>query len=230
MTAIAAVLTPEGYILSADGRQAQGASINDETVKIFHSSTRNSAVAWGCYGAVEHSFTVSDSFDLAVTSLAASKQIATCDFSSLEEYAMKMADCIHYVLSFYYLKYSSITDFSEDCFPGLVFVGYVNGKAEQVKVEIRHRDRRWLEPSLPAFPVHPSGLAIGFGPQVTDYPKAGELHLPKTLDEGKRLTEGYIQLCIDALGKDGPIGGRIHSALVTPKGFEWVTKPKAVEE
>jgi len=231
MTAIAAVHTPEGYILSADGRQTQDTVTNDETVKIFHSFPRNSVVAWGCYGAVEHTFTVFDSFDLAVVSLAASKQIAGCDFSSLEDYAMKMADCIHCVLSFYYLKHSAIINLSEEYFPGLVFVGYVKGKAEQVKVEIRHCDRRWLSPSKAAFTVYPSGLAIGYGPKVDDYPdKAGELHAPKTLDKGKQLTEGYIQLCIDALGEHGPIGGRIHSAAVTPKGFEWKTKPKGFDD
>jgi 20S proteasome alpha/beta subunit len=61
MTAIVAVQTPEGYILAADGRQTTpGPITNDETIKIYHSSTRNSEVAWafqalngGCLFAVE---------------------------------------------------------------------------------------------------------------------------------------------------------------------------------
>jgi hypothetical protein len=53
MTAIVAVQTPEGYILAADGRQTTpGPITNDETIKIYHSSTRNSEVAWACYGLV----------------------------------------------------------------------------------------------------------------------------------------------------------------------------------
>jgi hypothetical protein len=61
--------------------------------------------------------------------------------------------------------------------------------------------------------------------------EAGELSAPKSLDEGKQLAERYIELCIQtcriyAKGEGGPIGGRIHSAAVTPKGFEWKTKPK----
>jgi hypothetical protein len=233
MTAIVAVHTPEGYILAADGRQTQGTITNDEIIKIFHSSTRNSEVAWACYGLVSYPApALNGDFLDAVESLRAvtkDNKLVEHEFSSLEEYAMKLGNFLHFTL----VSFSPIACYPEECFPGVILVGYVNGEAERAKVEIRHSGCQWLNPSLASFPAHPSGLAIGYGYEEVCHAmeEAGELSAPKSLDEGKQLAERYIELCIQtcriyAKGEGGPIGGRIHSAAVTPKGFEWKTKPK----
>src|ERR1035438_490110 len=96
MTAIVAVRTSEGYILAADGRQTQGAITNDETVKIFHSSFRNSEVAWACYGLVSYPAPAlnGDCLDAVegLQTVTKDKNLVELDFSSLEEYAMKLGE------------------------------------------------------------------------------------------------------------------------------------------
>jgi hypothetical protein len=231
MTAIVTVHTPEGYILAADGRQMHGTSFNDETVKLFHSSAHNLEVAWGCFGAVGIPFSGLDSFDLGETSLAASKQMAHRDFSCLEEYAMEMANAVYVVLSIYCLKHSAIICCSDEVFPGLAFVGYVNGKEQLAQVEIRHRCGQWLPPSLTPLLLRPSGLAIATGSEAVyrALEKAGMLRAPKSLQEGAELARSYIQTCIEnneTCDECKGIGGKIHIAAVTPNGFEWKIEPQ----
>jgi hypothetical protein len=235
MTAIVAVHTPEGYILAADGRQTHRTSFDDETVKLFHSSAHNSEVAWGCFGAVGLPFSGLDSFDLAEVSIAASKQMEYRDFSSLEEYAMVMATAVYAVLSIYCLKHSAIICCPEEVFPGLAFVGYVNGKAELAQVEIRHRCREWLPPSAAPLLLRPSGLAIATGSEAVyrALEKAEMLRAPKSLEEGVELARSYIQTCIannETCDECKGIGGRIHIAAVTPNGFEWKIKPQGATD
>jgi hypothetical protein len=235
MTAIVAVHTPEGYILAADGRQMHGTSLDDETVKLFHSSAHNSTVAWGCYGAVGLPFSGLDSFDLAEVSVAASKQMEHRDYSSLEEYAMEMATAVYAVLSIYCLKHSAIMCFPEEVFPGLAFVGYVNGKAELAHVEIRHRCGQWFPPSAAPLFIRTSGLAIAAGSEAVyrALEKGEMLNPPKTLEEGAELARSYIQTCIEnneTCDECEGIGGKIHIAAVTPDGFAWKIKPGCIED
>jgi hypothetical protein len=183
MTAIVAVRTLEGYIFAADGRQTHGTSFDDDTVKVFHSFCRNSEVAWGCFNAVYHSFDGVDSFDLVKTSLVVSKHLVDRDFLSLADYAMEMARAIHHVLEVYYSKYSATICFPEEVFPGLAFVGYVNGEAQLAQVEIRHSGGKWLPPCLVTLPVRPCGLAIATGSETVyrALDKAGMLIAPRSM-------------------------------------------------
>ena len=198
MTAIVAVHTPEGYILAADGRQIHGASFDDEAVKIYHSSTRNSEVAWACYGLVSYPAPALNGGYLdAVESLQAvtkDKNLVEHDFSSLEEYAMKLGEFLHFAL----VNYSPVACYREEYYPGIVFVGNVNGKPERAKVEIRHSGCQWLNPCLANFSAHPCGLAIGYGPEMVlqGMENSEMLYTPKSLDDGEKLAESYIEICI----------------------------------
>jgi hypothetical protein len=231
MTAIVAVHTPEGYILAADGRQRQGTITNDETTKIFHSSTRNSEVAWACYGLVSYlAPALNGGYLDAVESLQAvtkDNNLAEHDFSSLGKYAMKLAEFLHFAL----VNCSPVACYPEECFPGIVFVGNVNGKPERAKVEIQHSGCQWLNPFLANFAAHPCGLAIGYGPEMVlqGMENSEMLYVPKSLDEGRELAESYIEICIannQKFDECKGIGGDIHIAAVTPSGFEWRKKPK----
>lgn len=235
MTAIVAVHTPEGYVLAADGRQMHGTSFNDETVKIFHSSTRNSEVAWACYGLVSYPAPALNGGYLdAVESLQTAtmgRNLVEHEFSSLEEYAMKLGEFLHFAL----VNCSPVACYPEDYFLGIVFVGNVNGKPERAKVEIRHSGCQWLNPSLANFPAHPCGLAIGYGPDLVLHGMENSemLYTPKSLDEGKKLAESYIEICIannQKFDECKGIGGDIHIAAVTPHGFEWKKKPKRTKD
>jgi hypothetical protein len=231
MTAIVAVHTPEGYILAADGRQTQGKITNDETIKIFHSSTRNSKVAWACYGLVSYPApALNGDFLDAVESLRAvtkDNKLVEREFSSLEEYAMTLGKFLHFTL----VNYSPIARYPEECFLGVALVGYVNGKLERAKVEIRHSDCQWLNPFPADFPAHPCGLAIGYGPNMVLHGMENSemLYTPKSLRDGERLAETYIEICIannQKFDECKGIGGKIHIAAVTPDGFEWKIKPQ----
>jgi hypothetical protein len=235
MTAIVTVQTPEGYILAADGRQRQGAITNDETVKIFHSSTHNSEVAWACYGLVSYPAPALNGGCLdAVESLrnvTKDKNLVAHDFSSLEEYAMKLGEFLHFAL----VKFSPVACYPEEYFPGVVFVGYVNGKPERAKVEIRHSGSRWVTPSLANFPAHPCGLAIGHGPEMVLHgmDNSEMLYTPQSVGEGVKLAESYIEICIannQRCDECKDIGGRIHIAAVTPSGYEWKVEPRAAKD
>ena len=235
MTAIVAVHTPEGYILAADGRQTQGTITNDETVKIYHSSTRNSEVAWACYGLVSYPAPALNGGCLdAVESLRAvtkDKNLVEHDFSSLEEYAMKIGEFLHFAL----VNCSPVACYREEYFPGIVFVGNVNGKPERAKVEIQHSGCQWLAPSIASFTAHRCGLAIGYGPEIVLHGMENSkiLYAPKSLDEGQALAESYIEICIvnnEMVDECKGIGGDIHIAAVTPHGFEWKKKPKRITD
>lgn len=231
MTAIVAVNTPEGYILAADGRQMHGASFDDETVKIYHSSSRNSEVAWACYGLVSYPAPALNCGYLdAVEGLRAvtkDRKLAEQEFSSLEEYAMKLGEFLHFAL----VNFSPVACYREEYFPGVVFVGYLNGKPERAKVEIRHSGCQWLDPSLANFSTHPCGLAIGYGPEMVLHGMENSemLDTPKSLDDGEKLAESYIEICIAnnlKFEECKDIGGRIQIAAVTPSGFEWKIRPQ----
>jgi len=229
MTAIVAVHTPEGYVLAADGRQVHGTSINDETVKIFHSSDHNSEVAWACYGLVSFQALNGGCLDAVeiLQALTKHENLAELDFSSLEEYAMTLGEFLHFALE----KCSPVACYPEECFPGIVFVGNINGKLERAKVEIQHSGCQWLNPSLANFVSHPCGLAIGYGPEMVLHGMENSemLYTPQSLDEGIKLAESYIEICIannQKFDECKGIGGKIHIAAVTPSGFEWKIRPQ----
>jgi hypothetical protein len=144
---------------------------------------------------------------------------------------MEMANAVYVVLSIYCLKHSAIICCSDEVFPGLAFVGYVNGKEQLAQVEIRHRCGQWLPPSLTPLLLRPSGLAIATGSEAVyrALEKAGMLRAPKSLQEGAELARSYIQTCIEnneTCDECKGIGGKIHIAAVTPNGFEWKIEPQ----
>jgi len=55
------------------------------------------------------------------------------------------------------------------------------------------------------------------------------LDTPKSLDDGEKLAESYIEICIAnnlKFEECKDIGGRIQIAAVTPSGFEWKIRPQ----
>ena len=155
------------------------------------------------------------------------KNLVEHDFSSMEEYAMKLGKFLHFAL----VHCSPVACYREEYFPGVVFVGYLNGKPERAKVEIRHSGCQWLDPSLANFSTHPCGLAIGYGPEMVLHGMENSemLDTPKSLDDGEKLAESYIEICIAnnlKFEECKDIGGRIQIAAVTPSGFEWKIRPQ----
>jgi hypothetical protein len=212
-----------------------GTCVNDGTVKVFHSSSRNLDVAWGCFGAVGHIFADYDSFDLGQTSLAAAEHLVNRDFSSMAEYAMEMANALHFVLSVFYLKYSASLVYPDEVFAGIAFVGFIDGMAQVAQVHFRHSNGVLCPPRLAELPFHPCGLARVEGSVLVlrALEKAGMLPTPKSLEEGKELALSYIQTCIEnneRCDECRGIGGDVHVAAVTPHGFQWKIRPKGARD
>jgi hypothetical protein len=208
---------------------ATGLVISEETKKIYASSAVNLTCAWGWFGAVRHNSRLLP-FDLVRATLSLCESFKNKEFSSIAEYADTIATGIHCGHLVTYQGRFPIEAYAGEVFAGLFVVGFFDARPQTAQIEFRQKGGRILRPILADVVTDQCGMTIASGSEAVY--RALETNRPctppSTLADGRKMAHKYIWTCKynnKTCDECRGIGGRIHIAAITPKGFEWCIPP-----
>jgi hypothetical protein len=257
-TAIASCLTLSGFVMAADGNVTNlGREIlYTNAQKIFQIPGR--PIAYGLYGFIhldnadeqENSVPI---LDLSETVSIAARRLSSENCADAMTVGEQIAAPVHIALSEAKDRgLKSYPGFSENLAVSTILHvllwGYFDGSPAEIDITFWHRDERLGKPSISFMKNNNSKARIvgsyGVWKSLTDpnEPKFSKFRTPNlvvpverlSLSAAAELVENYIKACDSEEGRSVDsfmcplIGGHIHTAKITPNGFEWIKSPKLV--
>jgi hypothetical protein len=230
MTAIAAVCTPEGFVLGADGRETSinGTVRTDKKQKIFSANAKDLRAAYGFAG-----YVTVHSFDFVLQAQDVERELQFEAFHSLVDYAVKFSTVLYYRL----IEHTAgvdLSSFPESNLVCFLMAGYAKNTAEITSIGFYLVNGVLQKPRLKCAFERSSAHFTTIGGYDEVYRAMchqGLMKPPKTLREGAELIDKYITTCSDrcnaAIVGDERfgIGGHIHIAAVTASKSWWVICP-----
>jgi hypothetical protein len=218
MTAIAAVYTPEGFVIAADGLRRDGETlepVSDCAQKIFWGAHPNFVFAYAWTGTVGLRLPTGEFVSLIDVANQVIEEAQKQSFASTSTYVGHIAEGINNQIS------AAINMEAR-----LLLVGYFLGAAYRMEL--------WFEagrtPELKNLVQEPLDFGIFSGSAVV----FKQMHLtkpPSSIFEGAVILQSYLQRCIDGCGvypDCAGFGGRIHMASVGASGHTWIIPPKDI--
>jgi hypothetical protein len=237
-TAIVSVYTPEGFVIGADGLRREagtGAVVTKTARKIFFARASNAVLAYAWAGQPILNLLTSlgsSYFDFLPVSAQIANFMESAPIHSFEEYVKRF-------LETFYQRLLSANDGEKltgdlDILPKaeliarVLFVGYFEGLPYRAEGSIRRRQDVLIEPDVEARTA-PRDFKVFSGSKLMAQKFAfAPPCAPDSLHRASALVHEYIQRCIDNPEQDAEcesIGGHIHIAEVTPRGYKWRVPP-----
>jgi hypothetical protein len=234
-TAIVSAYTPEGFVIGADGlrREAKTNEITTrKAIKLHFTETSNGCIGYAWAGTTS---ILADgaSFNFIQESESVAKDLAATTFEYFPDYTIRFTDLIYQ-----HFNRANL----EDKFAGnlaliaegkvvcrIVFVGYFLGAPWRARFEVTKKGKVLTGIHLIDVREKPIDFDIFSGSELMKDKFQPRLDFaPATLKQATDLVRDYIQRCIDNPYHDKEceeIGGRIHIAAITPRGFHWIQEP-----
>jgi hypothetical protein len=232
MTAIAAMLTPYGFIIGADGLRKDtfdNSVVADAAQKIFPIESGNVTLAFAWAGATTLAFPSGRIFDL----IGATRQF----FSQPEMLAGKsFADIVLLFREFLRMAFIAYAEplpqaFFNTSIGRVLFLSYFDGQPCQAEVSVECGGNGRLQPKVVAVncPANPQYIVFsGSQKMYAQFAGNSGISMPNTREAAIALIRDYIQLCIDNRSTDPEcvgIGGKIHVGILNSEKFDWVEAP-----
>jgi hypothetical protein len=230
MTAIAAVCTPEGFVIGADGRQTnKGILITDKKQKIFGSEAVGIQAAYGFAGCVKFGSSLGE-FDVLVESQNLLYELRPRNFRNLTDYAMRFAKDLYTRIAPHSSNVNNLSYLQADEFVSFLMVGHVKNAYEVSAIAFPLENGIVKEPVVKCALSDPFAhfTMIGGYPEVyTKMQESGITEPCSTAAKGAGLVKRFIDECVDNSSLFGDeIGGHVHIAKVTPFESTWMICPK----
>lgn len=227
MTLISAVWSPQGFAISADGREV---STNlekppEDVQKIFYTSFANeTGFAWAWVGYVEVEFVSGRSYDLKeITRRVMAELPDNAYLDEPESYFERIANRIFYELP-------TDIDVSHGTDDEVIFVGYLAGKPLWAEIVFQHREGGFLPPIVIEPKISPRNFYAFSGSKTIckRMKESGKLSQPLDLSEAVTAVHEYAKTCVESQASVPDcreFGGTVHIATVTNNGFTWIIEP-----
>jgi hypothetical protein len=235
MTLIAAVWSPEGFAIAADGFQVMEAnqSAQYEAQKIFHTPFHNQGgFAYACSGTCRWNFKSGDYFDFIEATQRATVDLARTPFPNdpadyFNEIGRRLFQDLAYPMAGD-IDGTSNSGFAES---KLIFAGYANGSPVWAQLIFSNTGTRFSPHVLAGLAYSPRQFMVFAGSTTVyaDMQVAGKLYQPVNLQEAIHMVHEYAQTCVESSGiipDCANLRGHVHVATVTKEGFTWIEKPK----
>jgi hypothetical protein len=231
MTAIAAVWSPDGFVIGSDSLHTDraGNDVSDKAQKIFSLSFSNDirfAFAWRGASSL-------GSFNFEQATAKSHSHLSKSPFpESPDEYFGKLARQIFCELLNHFGENMLPFDLVNSEFPSsqALFVGYAKGNPLWVEIIFDHDTRQFLPPTVEGFEYSPKDFKVFSGSLEVWKAMDAEERVFQPLDLGSAAEEigEYIQRCIQGrhlLPDCDGIGGRVCLAAVTANDVRWIPWP-----
>jgi len=239
-TAILRFWTNSGLVLGADGLKydvVAGRAIGTNAQKVFE--IPGLPAAYAMYGEIGVGDNNPDTSILLDLSQEIRRFLDFTDYSSSFDflaYANRIAANLHQSIAatrdrgaIWGGNQESIRP--EQVIARIILCGFFDGEPVEINIRFEHRDQRLLPPLVFLVDLQRSNPEVFGSGLVTRrlfrHPESPDLSL---LEAAKKI-ERYIQFCDSERGRKldplmcRTIGGRIHIAAITPKGFQWLKPP-----
>jgi hypothetical protein len=254
-TAIALTYTLGGFAITADGlERTYGIITGYETKKIFPIRGLDFQLAYALCGRVTFGVKDKDNNPMDLLKKAPYGIIAISGSShpDLSAYVRNFSMYLYAIVKdaqetqgFQPLSTYEAERFGDNYAVFSIFVaGYYRGQPGCYRATVCHNNQRLLEPTIVEHPLQKDPIIYGSAEIArrifkTDDPKLSSYRVmgfrdskQPTLSDGIEAMKNYVRACCDPeIARLDPeicatIGGRIHSAIVTPNdGFSWVCAP-----
>lgn len=226
MTLIATVWSPEGFAISADGRELYINSGEAKDVqKIFYTPFANeTGFAWAWVGCVRVTSTSGHGYDLKeITHRVVASLPEDAYLDDPHSYFTRIANGIYYELPTD-LNFLHTTD------DELIFVGHLAGKPLWAVIIFQHRKGEFFPPVVLEPEIEPRNFYAFSGSKTIceHMKKTGKLFQPINMPEAISAVHEYAKTCVGSRANTPEcrnLGGTIHVATVTKSGFAWVIEP-----
>jgi len=227
MTLIATVWSPEGFGISADGREVSTDPEKqpEDVQKIFYTSFANeTGFAWAWVGGVRVDFVSGRRYDLKeITQRVMAELPEDAYLDDPDSYFNRIANRIFYELP----TDVSLPHRTDD---EVIFVGYLAGKPLWAEIIFQHREGGFFPPIVIEPKIKPRHFhAFAGSPTMCEKMEAsGKLFQPTNLPEAITAVHEYAKTCVESQASVPDcreFGGTVHVATVTKNGFAWVIEP-----
>lgn len=230
MTAIVSALTPEGFVLAADGRQKlEGQLVSDSETKIAPFEANNVRAVYALHGATRFGSRNVD-FDFKEESRVAQVEMQNDEFVDLSEFVEAFSLRLYNRFDLWIRSiHASLGDMTHPEIVSLVAVGYVSGVPQIAVAHFDLEGGHLQTPVLELFLDNPEPHFKVFSGHKSVYDimlSQGAIHPCNSLTEAQDLVTRYIQGCADSPNDESnSIGGHIHVAAVEPSTTFWLKLP-----
>lgn len=240
-TAIVRVLTCEGFVIAADGRQTDDDNvvITDSAQKLFNiSSAARDLVCALCGTTVITEDANVDKFawDLALEVRRASHSVSLRRSKNLEAYTARLCNPINEALrrankTGRIKKYpcpKSGMDERGTTIAEVMLDGYFDGIPSRVSARFYHEDQKLRDPEITLDSLNIDGYYFHGSGKISAKLFEGNQLKTSSINNAIGQALRYIAICASPEGRqideDCPnIGGHVHIATIRPRsGFEWV--------
>lgn len=235
MTLIAAVWSPEGFAIAADGFQVETNQPDKyDAQKIFHTPFHdNSGFAYACAGTCRWGFQSGDYFCFIEATQRITDSLARTRFpDDPADYFNEVGERLFQELAFPSggNERSGSTLNSGFAETRLLFAGYANGSSLWAELIFSNSGTHFAPHVLARVDHSPRQFMVFAGSNTVygDMQIAGKLSQPLNLQEAIRMVHEYAQTCIESntiLEDCANLRGHIHVAFVTNEGFSWAIEP-----
>jgi hypothetical protein len=227
MTVVAAVPSPEGFALGADGRQflTNPPRSTDCAQKIFPTPFVNgTGFAFACAGATAFGFASGNCMDFTgITQRVMSELPDDAYLDCPEDYFGRVARRI-------FCELPPDVGLGGQPEADVLFTGYLNGKPLWAHIRFPHDKAGFLPPIVKSLTCSPIGFKVlaGSNAILDDMLASQRIFQPSNLSDAAEMVRLYAQTCVDS-NKTVPdcknFGGHVHVASITPDGFSWEIAP-----
>jgi hypothetical protein len=227
MTLIATVWSPEGFAISADGREVSTDpnKPSEDVQKIFCTPFANgTGFAWAWVGYVGIEFVSGRRYDLKeITRRVMAKLPDDAYLDQPEDYFRRIANGIFYELP----TYIDLPHRTDD---EVIFVGYLAGKPLWAEIVFQPREGGFVPPVVIEPKIEPRNFHAFAGSKTIckQMKDEGKLSQPVRLSEAITAVHEYAKTCVESKASVPDcreFGGTVHVATVTKDGFSWVVEP-----
>jgi len=237
VTAIVSAYTPEGFVMGADGLRREGCTrtvVSEKARKIFCTETGNAVLSYAWAGATNLFGSEEKSiFDFLQESAEAARTLASAHVVQFRDYVNRFGEIVYQRLLF--ANEGNKLEGNVNLLPKgeeiarILFVGYFRGVPYRAQSAICRRGAVLIGANLRELRQAPVDFNVFSGSRVMLEKFQRRLtDAPETLGQATALIRDYIQGCIDNRNQDKEcedIGGHIHIASITSRGFRWIIPP-----
>ena len=227
MTLVAAVWSPEGFAIAADGLQVETHPPMriENAQKIFYTPFRDgTGFAYACAGTCRIGLRSGRSFDFLEATKRVIDELAGTPFpNNPADYFNEIGKNLFQKLA----EFPADVDMPES---RLLLAGYASGTALWAELVFSNTGTRFAPPVLALMDYSPRQFMVFAGSNTVygDMQIAGKLFQPMYLKEAIGMVQEYAQMCIEnntAIEDCTNLGGHIHVATITKEGFTWIKEP-----
>lgn len=235
MTAIAAMPTPYGFVIGADGMRTDTVDktiVTEMAQKIFPIESGQFRLVFSWTGATTLVFSDGKMFDLIAATAQFFNNIGQLSFNEFADVISQFETFLR--MAFIVFAQPLPAQYANSELARVLLLAYFEGQPCLAEISVNCVKGGTLQPKISKLNCPPNTQYVVFSGSERIYKQfAGDgIQMPDTCEKAIALIRDYVKLCVDNRDTDpecAGIGGHIHIGVLSPDKFEWIEAPRNVE-